>query len=228
MNSGTILDLVPDLTCTVSGVVITYALSQYNSETIPTWLTLDTSLGKLMGTLPQVSTNTSYNFYIDATSSEWTGVLKKLITMNLIASSPVSKETSEPSAEAKAASTSAQAGTAAVVGISSVGSLFSGSNPTVIWAILNQLQMLVLILLVDDFLPTDIQSYMQGVEFALFDFDFLPVVEIDFVDTSIDWIDFDQPNPTLEMLGFESRSTAINTISIFLVVLCIVAAHVTL
>lgn len=219
--------------------MITYALSQYNTELVPAWVTFNATLGKLTGTLPQVSVNTTFNFYIDATSSEWTGVLQKLITINVIvppppvpapvpATVPKTEVTPEASTEAKAAATSAQAGTAAVVGVSTVGSMFSGSNPTVIWTILNQLQMLVLILLVDNFLPTDIESYMQGVEFALVSFDFLPVMEVGFVNSTLEWMDFEQPNLKLEMIGFNSRSTSVNIVGVILVLILIVLVHVTL
>lgn len=190
-------------------------------------MNLESATGILSGTPPTSTTTVFHTFYVEATSVEWIGPQQKLITLKvnfvIKAIEPVSEQISGGNPvslrtpEGKTAVTTAQVGTAAVVGIGTVSSLFSGSKLSVIWAALNQLQIMVLILLVENFLPTDLQSYIQGVEFALFDFEFIPIKKIDFLTVPINWVDFEQPNPNLSLIGVESRSTLVNALSVVLV-----------
>lgn len=75
-------DLSLELTCTnAADVTITYALAQYNSEVIPDWVTLNPATLKISGTTPNVTTTTTYNFLVDASSTAWFGTKSKQITL---------------------------------------------------------------------------------------------------------------------------------------------------
>lgn len=75
-------DLSVDLTCSSSGgTAITFAIAQYNSEPIPTWVNINGATSKLTGTTPNVTSTTTYNFLINASSAAWTGTKLKQITL---------------------------------------------------------------------------------------------------------------------------------------------------
>lgn len=80
-----VFNLSLDLTCIGStGPVIVYTQSQYNSEVIPTWISVDYPNFLMSGTAPTATVNSTHNFYIDADSTSWNFTARKLITVNLV------------------------------------------------------------------------------------------------------------------------------------------------
>lgn len=112
------------------------------------------------------------------------------------------------------AAAAAQAGAAAGMGASMVSSTISGSPPTGIWAIIHQLQYILLLLMVDDFIPEELQIYIEAQSSSMMNFNFLPFDSIPGVNIPVDWMDFQQPNAKLELLEIESRSTFNNLLSV--------------
>jgi len=56
--------------------------------------------------------------------------------------------------------------------------------------------------------------------------DFIPVVDIPFVDIPVDWMEFDQPLEKLEKLGFDSRSTFVNNVSLIVSFIGVILLHI--
>ena len=76
--------MIPDLTCSTTGSTsITYSLASYNGNTIPSWVTINSSTGQLSITTPSPSTNTDYSFYISSTISGVSSVVNKLMTISI-------------------------------------------------------------------------------------------------------------------------------------------------
>jgi len=78
------------------------------------------------------------------------------------------------------------------------------------WAMINQLQLLLLLLITGAYLPKDIRDYISGMEFSMFSLSFLSIKSIQIVEYSIGWIDFDQSNHRIGGSGIESGIGNIN------------------
>ena len=68
LQSSTYYEIDIYLTCSVSGsTTITYDLISNGNETIPSWVTLDTSDRKLKFTTPELDADTNFTFSVGAT-----------------------------------------------------------------------------------------------------------------------------------------------------------------
>lgn len=218
----TAFSVLIDLTCSSGGSIVpAYTLSGYNGEAVPSWVTLDSISGRLSGTAPSVSEQTTYSFYVDTTSTLFIGAKKKLVSLVVKLPSKLIL-----SSEATATSTTTTAAVAAGVGASVASASLNASNPTAVWSLMNQLQLLILLLLVDTYIPDDVQGFIQGQDFAMFSFDFIPSTKIPYIKIPTDWMEFEQSNEVLKDLGVASRSTFNNSFSLILVIIGIIALHV--
>ena len=76
--------MIPDLTCSTTGSTsISYSLASYNGNTIPSWVTINSSTGQLSITTPSPSTNTDYSFYISSTISGVSSAVNKIMTISI-------------------------------------------------------------------------------------------------------------------------------------------------
>lgn len=67
VEQETLFTEVVNVTCSLSGdVVVTHSLAQYNSISVPNWLSIDTDTGTLSGTTPLITENTTFTFYIES------------------------------------------------------------------------------------------------------------------------------------------------------------------
>ena len=74
-----------DLTCSTTGTTaITYSLSVYLSNAIPSWVSLNPSTGLLSITAPNVTADTTYPFYVDSTYSGAVSFVQKLIQVTVL------------------------------------------------------------------------------------------------------------------------------------------------
>ena len=72
IEENTAFNISLELTWSVlSGKIITHSTSLYNSEAIPTWITIDLVEDRITGDSPNVNQNETYRFYVDST---WTDV----------------------------------------------------------------------------------------------------------------------------------------------------------
>ena len=59
--------VLPDLSCSLSSSTsIVFSLGSFNSEVVPSWVTIDVSTGILTITSPEVEQDTNYNFNVNA------------------------------------------------------------------------------------------------------------------------------------------------------------------
>lgn len=100
-----------------------------------------------------------------------------------------------------------------------VGNLVTtGTPPSALWLMLQQLQMVNIILIIDYFTPEDLNYYLEGTSFAMFNFNFIPVTEFPGIKIPLYSFEFPQLIVKLEFFGFESRSTLYNNISLILMI----------
>ena len=79
----------PELPCYISGSsVIAYSFSNYMSSIIPNWISIDSTSGALTITTPEVSSDTSYYFYINSAISGVSIQIQKLIKLTILNCSP--------------------------------------------------------------------------------------------------------------------------------------------
>ena len=97
----------------------------------------------------------------------------------------------------------------------------SSSGSSMMWAMVNQNQLLVLFLLINTFIVVDIREHLKGQAFALFNFNFIPVIELEFMQPVVDWLGEKQKQVGLDSLDFNSTSTINNLAMVTLLfILC--------
>ena len=163
--------------------------------------------------------NINYSFYVDTTSTNPSTTTQKLIIVKVIKS--------EASTSTKAAIISTQSlmgiGIAFIVFLAIV----TKSQPILLWDILQQLQMVIFLLMIDSYAPIDIIKFLEGIDFVMFSFNFLPIYLLPLYFFT-DWMKADKPFEKLKLIGMDSRSTTINLIPLLTVILLIVLIHLIL
>ena len=131
---------------------------------------------------------------------------------------------SEPSSNAHAATTTSQVTVAAGIGASTLASLISMTSPQGVWVTINQFQLLFILLLSGAFFPENIVSYLTGMDFASFSFNFIPIKKGPAVALS-NWLSFGLKNDYLSAIGLNSGSAIINNLSLIAFILVIILFH---
>ena len=190
-------------------------MNEKDNEPIPDWISLSESSGKFEGTAPNVNKVTKYSLIMH---SEWvsepTGSTDQIITLTV---SPKPVEVL-PEEEVTISLAESSGGAALGAGISGINSIITGNPPTGLYFILHQLQLIILFLMIDPFIPETLKIYLEGQGFALVNFNFIPSGDIPGFDIPIDWLDSEQTNQALNALGVESGSTLVNNFSLLLMI----------
>ena len=83
-NKNVNVDVTPDLPCAPSGTpTIAYSLSAYNGNTVPSWLSIGSSTGLLSIATPNLSSDTSYSFYISSLVTGLASSVNKIVTVSV-------------------------------------------------------------------------------------------------------------------------------------------------
>lgn len=92
----------------------------------------------------------------------------------------------------------------------------SMTSPQSIWLVMGQFQLLMLLLLSDAYIPKDVETYILGMDYTLFSFNFLKIKEWKFPSKIYEYFDYDQSKADLILVGFSSGSAIINILSILI------------
>lgn len=115
------------------------------------------------------------------------------------------------------------------VSMSSMVALTSSSgSSSASFGMVNQLQMIILLPLLDSFIPQKIMDFIKAMSDSLFQMDFLPTEDSSFMETVNENFDFFQFNLYLYVLGLESGSAVVNVINLAIVTFLISFIHVIL
>jgi hypothetical protein len=214
VSAGTNFIIYPEVTWTTSSTTMTHDFSEYNGIPVPEWISIDASTGEVSGTSPWDADNIQYKMYIDTTIS---GV----INQKLLIVSNQGDPSCNPQATnwAKLATHFTQVLT--ILGISMSLGIFalSGAYPKGIWAIVEQIQLIILIISKEDFIPIDVEYYLKGNIDLLFNFVSIPVFEIPFLAEISKWLDLEQKVNAASELELESRSTFKNHLTMIVIFL---------
>lgn len=91
---------------------------------------------------------------------------------------------------------------------------------------INQFQLLLLLPLTSAYLHPDVVKFCTGFEFSLASMNFIPKEQTPILGSKLDVFDYAQNNDYLYDISFESGSTPVNMLSLFLFNLSIIPFHV--
>ena len=99
----------------------------------------------------------------------------------------------------------------------------SGGNSA--WSLIHQLQLLILFLVIPTYIAKDVREFIEAQDIVLFNFDFIPAVEIPYLNALAEWMDAEQTVEELKNLGLESHRTFNNLFSLILILSCMWFVH---
>jgi hypothetical protein len=111
---------------------------------------------------------------------------------------------------------------AAFAALSSIVTL---SSPAALWAMANQLQLLLLLALTKSSLPDEVLVFITGSNFGSFSLDFLPIDKIPLVKSPIESLEEDQKDTHLSDIGVENISSFANNYNFLLFIILVVVLH---
>ncbi|CAI2364780.1 unnamed protein product [Moneuplotes crassus] len=208
-----------NITCSIGGTpTITYSFTPVDTVSKTEWLTFNETSFTLSGTSDFTADDQVHKYVV---TSNWSGTpsgsSETYITLNV--------KSGEATTAGAVATAAAQAQVGIAAGIAVVNAAVAGNPPTSLWSLLQQLQMILLVMIIDEYTPADINEFLEGVSFALFNFDFLPAGDAPLFETPLDWLDFGEPSEKIQTLGIESISTLVNNFSFLFTYLCIMLIH---
>lgn len=124
-----------------------------------------------------------------------------------------------------AATTANQAVVVSSVGFTSITSAMSLSSPSVVWAMVNQVQLLLLLVLTKTSMPGKVLNFLTSNLFAAFNFGFLNVKKWPLLKDAYRWLFQDQSNVHLREVGVESHSTYNNIFSLLVIFALLAPLH---
>ena len=210
MNKFFSIDANPTCTNDSNATTFSYEIISNGGEALLDWISLNESTGKYEGKAPIASKTMFYSFKLRTT---WTslppGSTEQIVRIQV--------DTKPPRTTSEIITSSISTGT--VVGGGSlvvIGSTLLGNPPTGLYLILHLLQMIVLLLLIDSFIPYSLQEYLANQDLVMINLNFIPSGNIPIIDVLVKWMDSKQTNLILNSLGLESRSSFINNLSLLL------------
>ena len=236
-----------DLPCSESGsTIMSYSLASYNAASIPTWVSIDSS-GLLTISAPDVSVDTSNQFYVITAVNGGSGSLYKLIKLtvtNWVAQnwdkwstqgatiwsswntgySLSSGSWVKISETAQTLATTTQSLVGAVVVVVLANNIIGASSAVCLWSLLNQVQMFFLLILTRAYLPFDIQTVIIGPDYALNPYEYIPLNRFKF--SFIEKFKIDLSNSLFETQNLNSDSSIYNLYLLFSFVFFILCNHV--
>ena len=244
------IEVSPTLTCSsISSTSIVYSISSYNGVTAPSWVAIDSSSGLLKISTPNVTSPTSCSFFIDSQVSSVTNPIQKLINLkvtkwlaqncqkwNSLDSSKCNSWNSyyylsngywgnEVKSTIKTLSITTNSIIAGATIIVILASTVHSASFSSLWAIINQLQLFLLLILTRVYLPLDVINFIIGSKIAMFPYDYIPFKKSSYSGSINDLFDSEQNDEILSKIGLESASSFVNNYSLFSSLLSAVLLH---
>jgi cysteine-rich repeat protein len=120
----------------------------------------------------------------------------------------------EISQEIKTAKTLMTSVLGAGIGLNLATALLGGASPQASLNMVNSIQLLLLLPLIGAYIPRNIIDFIRGMNFSLFDFDFLSLEGNPETKEEVSNLSFEQDNPYLYLIGLESGSWMVNLLAI--------------
>ena len=220
VTEKTSTQVLPDFSCSLSSSTsIVFSLGSFNSEVVPSWITIDANTGLLTITSPEVEQDTNYNFYVNAMITGLILQTQKKVKLTVKDCSTWGSQT------AKTLSIIAQSIVGVIMVVSVITSMLNVSSGSGIWLLINEVQLFFLLLLTRAYIPDDVKLVITGLKFALnppFYFSFSTMYAYNSV---IDNFNFELSNYSLSYVGVSSDSSVYNTAPFFVSLLVVIVCH---
>ena len=198
---------------------IAYEFISHEDGDVPDWISVNSGSSKFEGTAVKIYYDTDYSFKLNSTWTKVTpGNTEQLIKVKVIPSTEV---TPTSVAATEAATTSAAASSA----FSVIVALLNGASPAALYTIIHMIRMILLMMLIDPYIPTSMREYGKSQSFALINFNIFPSIHVPYVNIPPNYLFIVQENPTLDSLGVESGSTFFNHYGFFLFMIFLCILH---
>ena len=112
--------------------------------------------------------------------------------------------------------------------VGAVASLIGMSSPVGVFAMINQFQLLLLILISGVYLSDGVKVTITGMGFSMCNFDFLKLENINIIGDIFNYLSFDQTNQSLNEIGIKSGNAFINISKLLFLFLLLVLIHILL
>ena len=109
--------------------------------------------------------------------------------------------------------------------VSAIASVFTGSSPSAVFSMINNLQLMLLLPMVAEYVSNTVKSLILGTSFAILSFDFIDIDKIRFVNDLTNWMSYPQSDEYLNDLGFRSGSAIINYLPLMATIILIGLIH---
>jgi hypothetical protein len=212
LKPGINFTLFPDVTWSTTGETVSYTLLNYGNAIVPNWVEIDSSTGVISGSAPDDKKDTSYKMYISSTSPEFSNASLKLLVLENIPED-------ELSVPDQVKVSTAGSLTAVGVTLGACTSVMTGASLSSVWAILEEIQLLILVMSLEDHIPDVVESYLGGNTLLMFTLSFIPTVDIPGIGYFPRWTDAEQKITAAKNMGLESGSTFTNHFTLLLTIL---------
>lgn len=241
------------LTCSISGSTpMTYSLVSSGGQPVPSWMTLNSAQQRLEYTTPTEVVTTTYNFGIQTTISGVNSVATVYLSVDppvpvtpvtppvtppasVPASTPVSTTTNDDayknafrvSDEVYEAAFGSLTGCMGAVLVMCVASIIMAQGSIqALWSMINQFQFYILIPMVGAFIPYQLLEFLEGLDFTLFNFDFIPVSNKGTFGGFLEYFECDEEDDYLVSIGIESACALVNNVKIILMIALFILIHI--
>jgi hypothetical protein len=216
---------------------ITYSLVGINWGTSPAWASIDLVNKKvIIDKTPDAAETTKFSFSFQAAFNSEIIIKKIYLTVepwavehcNRCESSSLqwieweknynlSKDKTKCYNITKTESTVFQSVVAIGIAISLGASALSMSSPQGAFSIINQLNLFILLPMIGAYIPSKVIQILLGMNFAMFSFSFIPIEKTPLVTDLFNFIDYDQSDDYLDLVGLTSGSAILNHIALLLI-----------
>ena len=147
---------------------ITHSIEDFGEEPVPSWIEFDNVNNEISGTPPVIDLNHTYYMAI---KSQWTelvsGNVTKVVAIEVIGT-PASEDEieTEEDPEVETATLFTQVTMGTVTAFTFGSSIAAGRSNTGLWSFLEQQQIIILLLMIDSFIPIRISKYIEGISFV--------------------------------------------------------------
>ena len=254
ITENNVINFIPEVCCSAAGTTtISFSISQYNSETPPTFVRIDASYGVLSGTSPSVASTKTFSFYLDSNIASANGPVQKMVSIivnkwtvtNWQRWTPTSGSTwaiwntgyslisgtwqiiqeAKTSQTAESLKTISQSILGATAVIVLITSVLNASSFASMWSLINQMQIYFFILLAGIFVPIDVKTVILGMKIWVFPFEFVLPNSLDTSSFLNNYFDIKFWDERLDIFGINSGSTIVNISSFIYTLLLAVILH---
>ena len=201
-----------DLTWTIiNTTVIKYSLVQIGTNPVPSWISLGSNIASLVMTTPDVASNTTYTFYVQAVINglSYLKTIKiQVIDTTVLKTTSTTSTTSTPTVVSVLSSTMIFA-SAIVVLCGCLSALTGSSSTSLIWSLVNLYQMMMLLPLIGAYIHVYVVDFIKGVQFSILSFSFFDDQQQAMI-SKLSYFECKQDNQYLNDIGFQSCSIIIN------------------